>query len=126
MRALLIALSLLVAGCDGPENQVSAADPLRHAAFRAASARDFLLSCPGMARRGEVRAALVRFDALRELAVRKRADYPIRAGNNDYAAMARRSVRERCLPGETAYNEALAAYDGALSDLAHQIAEYRP
>jgi hypothetical protein len=79
-----------------------------------------------MARRGEVRGALVRFDGLRELAVRKGADYPIWAGNNDYAAMARRSVRERCLAGETAYNEALAAYDGALSDLAHQIAEYRP
>lgn len=124
MRIALLAAVLLIAACGTPDRQQNS-QPLRHAAFRAASARDFLLSCPGMARRSEVRDALARFDGLRELAVRKGADYPIWTGGNDYAAMARQSTRERCLAGEIAYNEALAAYDGALGDLAHEIAEYR-
>lgn len=118
-------VALLCAAC-GPATPTNPdSQPLRQAAFRTASARAFLLTCPGAQSRAEVAAEARRADELTQLAARKGADYPIWAGGNDFGAIARQGPRERCLGGEEAYNEALAAYSGALDDLARRIAEYR-
>lgn len=122
MRAALLAL--LCAACGSTPNPPNS-QPLRQAAFREASAKAFLLTCPGASGRAEVAAQARRFDELVQLAARKGADYPIWAGANDYAAIARQGPRERCTSGGDAYNQALAAYSGALDGLARAIAEVR-
>lgn len=118
-------LILLCAACGSAPANNPNSQPLRQAAFRAASARALLLTCPGASGRAEIAAETRRFDELAQLAARKGADYPIWAGGNDFGAIARQGGRARCPGGEAAYREALAAYSGALDVLARRIAEYR-
>jgi hypothetical protein len=125
VRGALFAAALLLTGCGAPEPRQNP-EPLRQAAFRAASAQALLLTCPGAPGRAEVAAEARRFDELRQLAAGKRADHAIWAGGNDFAAMARYRPQERCVAGENAYDRALTAYRTALDSLAHEIAEYRP
>jgi hypothetical protein len=122
--AVLAALPV-IAACDAPQAPEARA-PLHQAAYRAASARAFLLTCPGASGRAAVRAEAARFAALTRLAAGKRADHAIWAGGNDFAAMTRYRPQERCVAGENAYDRALTAYRTALDNLAHEIAEYRP
>lgn len=124
MRITFLAFFCVACGTATPPGNESA-QPLRQAAFRAASAQAFLRTCPGASTRAEIAAEAARFDELRQLAARKGADYPIWAGGNDFVAIARQGGREPCLGGEESYNEALAAYSGALDELARRIAEYR-
>lgn len=121
----LTAAVLLSPGCgEGDRPAGEAAEPVRRASFRSLAARDFLTSCPGAAGREETARQAERLDALRQLAARKGAGQAIWLGENDWAAVARYSDREPCEAGEEAYRQALAAFGGALDELAGRIADY--
>jgi hypothetical protein len=119
---------LFVGACGdgGAGTSTQAGEPLRRASFRVFATRDFLLSCPGSAGRGAVAAQAARYAALTQLAAGKGAAYAIWAGGNDWAGLSSHGPREHCPAGADGYIEALAAYRGALDDLARRIAEYRP
>lgn len=123
----MLAAILLAPGCGEDKEAASAnpMEPLRRATFRTLAARDFLASCPGGAARAETLPQARRFEELKQLAIRKKAGRAIWLGENDWAGVARYSDREPCEPGEEPYREALAAFSGALGQLAGRIAEYR-
>jgi len=124
---MLSAAILLTPGC-GEEDKAAAEngfEPVRRATFRAMSARDFMVNCPGGAARGETAAQVRRLEELKQLAIRKEAGRAIWLGENDWAAVARYSDREPCEAGEEAYREALADFMGTLDELAGRIAEFR-
>ena len=124
---MLSAAAVLAPGCDGPAAVPASADePVRRAAFRSLATRDFLLTCPAGAGRGETGYQAARYDALGRLAAGKGAGRAVALGENDWAGVARYSEREPCGPGEEAYRQALAAYAGALDRFAAAIAEHRP
>ena len=131
MRAIgqagMLAAILFAPAC-GPDPQpksTSPLEPLRRATFRTLAARDFFISCPRSAVRGERVTQIRRLDILKQLAVRKKAGRAVWLGENDWAGVSRYSEREPCAPGQESYREALAAFSGALDDLAHEIATYR-
>ena len=122
---MLSAAALLSPGCGGekaPDGE--AAEPVRRATFRSLAARDFLLTCPGAARRAETARQSERLEQLKQLAIRKDAGRAIWLGEADWAGVSRYRDREPCPPGEEAYGEALAAYSGTLDTLAGRIADY--
>jgi hypothetical protein len=122
MAAILFAPSC---GREPDSAPASPMEPLRRASFRALAARDFIASCPGWTTRPQSLSQIRRFDELKQLAARKQADRPVWLGENDWRGVARYSDREPCQAGEAAYGEALAAFEGALDDLAVKIAAYR-
>lgn len=124
MRLRIAGMLLLnLAACGQGER--AASEPLRQAAFDVAAARAVVASCAGAAGRADLAAEDRRLDELRSLAAHKRADYPIWAGGNDYAALARRRPGARCEAGENGYSRALSAYRSTLDRLAREIAEHR-
>ncbi len=126
-QAGMLAMMLLVPGCsehDRPPVQ-NKEEPLRRAAFKSLAARDFLMSCPSAADRGETRSQVRRFDELKQLAARKQAAHPLWLGENDWAAISRNAHRQRCGTGDEAYREALSAFAFTLDTLAERIAQYR-
>lgn len=130
MRAatgILSAAMLLAPGCDrGAEVKASAQadEPVRRANFRSLAAREFLLGCTGGATRTETVRQIQRFEELARFARRKGAAHAVWLGENDWAALAPRSRREPCEPGEEAYGQALAAFSGTLDALGDRIATY--
>ena len=120
------AAALLSPGCgeNADDRSPEASEPIRRASFRSLAARDFLASCPGGAARPETARQVARFEELKAFARRKDAGHSVWLGENDWAAVAQRSVREPCEPGEPAYGEALAAFGGSLDELAARIAEH--
>lgn len=121
---MLGAAALLAPACGGAPADPAAGDPVRRASFRSLAARDFLAGCPGAANRPETLHEAARLAELQQLAVRKGAGQAIALGGNDWAAVARYQDGEPCLPGEQAYNEALAAFSAALDELAGRIADH--
>ena len=125
--SMLSAAVLLAPGCgSSSDTSPSRDEPVRRATFRSLAARDFLATCSGGAQRLETVRQADRFEELKRLVARKEAGEAIWLGENDWAGVARYSERERCLPGEEAYGEALAAYAGTLDTLAGRIADYPP
>lgn len=125
---MLCAAMLLAAACDrGAEVKASALadEPVRRANFRSLAAQDFLLGCTGGATRAETVRQIQRFQELMRFARGKGADHALWLGANDWAALAPRSGREPCEPGEEAYGQALAAFSGTLDTLGDRIATYR-
>ena len=122
---MLSAAVLLSPGCGG-EPEKASVEPVRRASFRSLAARDFLLTCPGAARRAETVRQAQRLEELKQLAIRKEAGQAVALGENDWGAVARYSDREPCPPGEEAYGEALAAFSATLDDFARRVAEHRP
>ncbi len=126
--ALIASAGMLLApGCDRGAVKASALadEPVRRANFRSLAARDFLLGCTGGATRSETVRQIERFEELGRFARRKGADHALWLGANDWAALAPRSGREPCEPGEEAYGQALAAFSGTLDALGDRIATYR-
>ena len=117
---------LLAPACAPSTSDPVGAEPVRRASFRSLVARDFLVSCPGGARRPETLFQAGRFEELKQLAIRKGAGRAVGLGENDWAAVSRYDEREPCEAGEQAFGEALAAFSGTLDELAARIAEYRP
>ena len=124
----ITAAVLLAPGCGGGERSAAKDEdePVRRAAFRSLAARDFLLTCPAGAGRGETAYHARRFDELKRLAARKGAGNAVWLGENDWAGVSRYDEREGCATGDEAYSQALAAYSASLDRLAGAIAEHRP
>jgi hypothetical protein len=124
---MLTVAMLLAPGCgDRPAAPASRDELLRRAGFRSLAARNFVSSCPGAAGRPELAYQAARHEELKQLAARSGAGRPVVLGENEWAGVTRHSPPERCLAGDEAYRQALAAYGAALDTLAARIAEYRP